>query len=568
MSSITINIHGPATITAAEATPSAPVLPVPVDHPSAELVADLANHQKAIETIGTLVGGDPEDLRNVVAEVREHVERTRDLSIRVDELDQQVIAAKKTISEGLTERKMIAAALGWQVGGDLDLLQHAQRIGGEVIRLKEELRLAKQDRAQKADEMEAAAQRAVAAEKRADELAAQAAQLRGDLARVGEELAIAQASPSGVDARQVPDEPRPESNPGSADSPGTARSFEPGEVVIFAYPSGEHFALCKVVTYDPDTALYGLTYEHGTLANIPASDLRAAEPLEVKRLRDAGLITDEAEAQPATEEKPKRRRRTKAEIEAEKAQAEAEQQPQEPSTESQETPVVAEEQAPGTGLECREFLLAYLAENQAAIIDEILNETFGRYTTDQVHAQLKQLAEEGTIELAGAEPMVVARLAPGAGQTPAEQEQATRHQGPLEADRPMPQPNPAAPAEVQAVTKAIALLKQLPPAEFEPGEPVMTITEEGEIVSGVIEKAFPGTTKLQVKTQAGMQHPDADLVRARRLIYTTPGGDEIGCLVDEVKEGVAAVTFDGGNYSPGVPIKSLRAYAATTAQAS
>ena len=63
-------------------------------------------------------------------------------------------------------------------------------------------------------------------------------------------------------------------------------------------------------------------------------------------------------------------------------------------------------------------------------------------------------------------------------------------------------PNPAAPPEVQAITKAIAAFEALPPARLEVGEAV-ALLEDGKVYDGVIERKFEGSDCYHVKLLSG-----------------------------------------------------------------
>lgn len=510
---ITITINGPATITATEAAPSPPLVPalaVPVDHPSAELVVDLANHRKAIETIGGLVGGDPQDLPNVVAEVREHVSdlaeqtrRTRDLSIQAeaiakvigygddcefdlpesvgllahqaDESDQQVITLRRKLEEIEKERTMIAAALRWKVGGEFDLLQYAQNVGR---RLED-------------------------SEKRMAEPRASAA--------------ASYNSPAGVDARQLPDEPRHEGDPGSPDGSKQAPWIPPVDTT---------------------------------------------DPLEQKRLRDAGLLPPVGNPA-AEEEKPKRTRKPK----------------EESAPKAPKGNVTPESAAVAPGGEWAKDLDPAKDEARPPAPKPADRFTPGEVVVwdDRTARTWNIEGAEGTVTDTSAGDSVIVELPDGKRRRipaeyiepkPAEEvipEQVT--------EDPAPRPNPAAPVEVAEATKAIAGWERLPAIELVDDEWVVLLTETGKLEAGTITKTWPGTPKVQVSYQGRTEVVDGDRCRARQVLYVTPGGEEMPATItdwDRIEFHMVNVQFHhDGSTGLGVPVKDLRPLsAATPAQAS
>lgn len=67
----------------------------------------------------------------------------------------------------------------------------------------------------------------------------------------------------------------------------------------------------------------------------------------------------------------------------------------------------------------------------------------------------------------------------------------------------MAHPNPAAPAEVQAATKAIAEFEQLPEAVLEVGALVTVVSHTGAILTGELAYTWEGTDKWEVSLDAG-----------------------------------------------------------------
>jgi hypothetical protein len=120
---------------------------------------------------------------------------------------------------------------------------------------------------------------------------------------------------------------------------------------------------------------------------------------------------------------------------------------------------------------------------------------------------------------------------------------------------------PAPPAPTEQTSQLAKAFDQLPKAALTVGAKVLALLSRGAAVFATVETVWDNGLRVQLKTAEGREFVEGERIRARHVVYLTPGGERLAATIigiDHLETGRVDLVFEAsGKDALGVPVMDL-----------